>query len=119
MTAFEEFLRDLDGLVESHAKNGLALKVQADNESGMIRIFGDGATPLYRARRGLDDVLELAQATAEHHPLWGMLDHSAEVASAVLERWQADMSASDIKEAMWHIGELGRSAKKLADGITD
>ncbi len=116
MAEFGDFLRDLEGLAREHAGRGLALKVESDPRGCAVRVFGDGATPLSRARSGLADAVELAHATAEHHPLWGMLANSAEIAADVLERWDGDLSPREAEEIRWRIRELARSAERLPEG---
>ncbi len=113
MTDFEDFLRDLDMLVDDHKKNGLALKLKLSAKDNIVHIFGEYAIPLARARQGLDHVLELAGATAEHHPFWDMLDHSAEISSTILDRWQDELSESELDEIAWHIQSLSVSLEKI------
>lgn len=116
MATLVDFLCDLERLVQGYAKDGLALKVEKDPESSTVKIFGEKATPLARAKNGIGPVVELAGTAAEHHPYWGLLDNSAEIAAAVLEKWQGDLSESELDEIRWHIKELDHSAKRLAEG---
>ena len=113
MADFEDFLHDLEKLVQEYAKDNLALKIEKDQEDSIVRVFGEKTTSLTRAKTGLDDVLELSQTTAEHHPFWSLLDNSAEITATVLEKWQDKMSDLEIDEIKWHIRELSRSVERL------
>lgn len=113
MTTFADFLRDLEKLVQEHAQGSLALKVEKDSENNIVQVLGEKAVPLARARNGLEDVLELAHTTAEHHPFWSLLDNSAEIAATVLEKWHEEIAASELDEIKWHMKELGRHLERL------
>lgn len=113
MTTFADFLRDLEKLVQEHAQADLALKIEKDPENSIVQVFGEKAVPLERAKNGLEDVLELAHTTAEHHRFWSLLDNSAEIAATVLEKWHEGMSDSELDEIKWHIKELDRHLERM------
>ena len=66
-----------------------------------------------RAKTGLDDVLELAYTTAEHHPYWAILYNCAEISKSLLEKWHDDISKDDLDEIKWHLKETENSCKNL------
>ncbi|MDH3192436.1 MAG: hypothetical protein OEM18_07110 [Nitrosopumilus sp.] len=68
MPNFENFYNELLELVKRYEKNNIPIKVEKDLENNIIKIFGEQITSLARAKNGLNDVSELAFATAEHHP---------------------------------------------------
>ena len=113
MTTFEDFLHDLDDLVQEHAGHGLALRMETDAKGGIAKIFSENATSLIRASNGLADAVDLAHTAAEHHPLWSLLDSSAEISATVLEKWNDDLSVQDVEEIKWRIKTLARSAEGL------
>lgn len=113
MTTFEDFLRELEMLVQEHVQTDLALKVEKNRENDIVQVFGEKAVPLARAKNGLEDVLELAHTTAEHHPFWSLLDNSAEIAATVLEKWCEEMSDSELDEIKWHIKALDRHLERM------
>ena len=85
----------------------------ADPGHGATRIRGGGSGALARARSGLADVSELSVSAAEHHPLWGLLFHSCQISSAVLDGWDGDLTAAEIDEIRWSVRELDSACKRL------
>ena len=84
-------------------------------QSGAVRVYGPSASPLDRAIDGLADVRELSYAAAEHHPLWPLLYHAADVAQAVLERWEGGRlpDAAEIDEMRWSLSAMGEALDRL------
>ena len=84
-------------------------------QSGAVRVYGPSTSPLGRAIDGLADVRELSYAAAEHHPLWPLLYHAADVAQAVLERWEGGSlpDAAEIDEMRWSLGAMGEALDRL------
>ena len=119
MTSFDAFYNDLHELVNKHEKNNTPLKVEKDLESNIVKIFGENITALTRAKNGLNDVTELAYATAEHHPYWNLLYNCSEIANIVLEKWKSELSKKDISDIEWSIKELKQSLEKITEKIND
>jgi len=119
MTAFDTFYNDLHELVDKHEKNNTPLKVEKDLETDIVKIFGENVTALARAKNGLNDVTELAYATAEHHPYWNLLYNCSEIANIVLEKWKSELSKKDASDIEWSIKELKQSLEKLSEKIND
>lgn len=119
MTAFDTFYNDLHELVNKHEKNNTALKVEKDLETDIVKIFGENVTALARAKNGLNDVTELAYATAEHHPYWNLLYNCSEIANIVLEKWKSELSKKDTSDIEWSIKELKQSLEKISEKIND
>ena len=119
MTSFDAFYNDLFELVNKHEKNNTALKVEKDLETDIVKIFGENATALARAKNGLNDVTELAYATAEHHPYWNLLYNCSEIANIVLEKWKSELSKKDASDIEWSIKELKQSLEKITEKIND
>ncbi|GBL42184.1 hypothetical protein LBMAG54_09710 [Nitrosopumilaceae archaeon] len=119
MTAFDTFYNDLHELVDKHEKNNTPLKVEKDLEADIVKIFGDNVTALARAKNGLNDVTELAYATAEHHPYWNLLYNCSEIANIVLEKWKSELSKKDASDIEWSIKELKQSLEKISEKIND
>ncbi len=103
---YHTFYHELIGLVRRHAGSGIALKVKHDADNRIIRMTGPEATPRARAASGLEDVAELAQSTAEHHPYWGLLYHSSEMAGEVLRSWDGELTADQVADIRWSIREI-------------
>ena len=117
MTSFDAFYNDLHELVNKHEKNNTPLKIEKDLETDIVKIFGENVTALARAKNGLNDVTELAYATAEHHPYWNLLYNCSEIANIVLEKWKSELSKKDASDIEWSIKELKQSLEKLAEKI--
>ncbi len=113
MTNFENFYDDLLELAKKYEQQNIPLKIENDLENDIVKIFGEKITSLARARNGLNDVSELAYATAEHHPYWNLLYNCSEIASSVLEKWKESLSADDLSDIEWAIKELNQSLEKI------
>jgi len=113
MTNFENFYNDLVDLAKKHEPQNTPLKIEKDLENDIIKIFGEKITSLARAKNGLNDVVELAYATAEHHPYWNLLYNCSEIASSVLEKWKGSLSVDDFSDIDWAIKELNNSLEKI------
>ena len=119
MTSFDAFYNDLLELVNKHEKNNTPLKVEKDLEADIVKIFGENITALTRARNGLNDVTELAYATAEHHPYWNLLYNCSEITNTILDKWKSELSKKDISDIEWSIKELKQSLEKITEKIND
>ncbi len=119
MTSFDAFYNDLLELVNKHEKNNTPLKVEKDLETNIVKIFGENITALTRAKNGLNDVTELAYATAEHHPYWNLLYNCSEITNTILEKWKSELSKKDISDIEWSIKELKQSLEKITEKIND
>ena len=115
---FSEFYKSLLQLVKTFEEKNTILKVEEDNALNIIRIFGKNADSVSRAKNGLEDAVELAYATAEHHPYWVLLYNSSLISKAVLEKWNENLSKEDLSEIQWMVSELQNSCDKLMDRIT-
>ena len=113
MTNFKNFYDDLLDLAKKYETKNIPLKIENDLENDIVKIFGENITSLARARNGLNDVAELAYATAEHHPYWNLLYNCSEIASSVLEKWKESLSADDLSDIDWAIKELNQSLEKI------
>jgi len=119
VTSFDIFYNDLLELVNKHEKYNTPLKVEKDLETDIVKIFGENVTALARAKNGLNDMTELAYATAEHHPYWNLLYNCSEIANLVLDKWKNELSKKDASDIEWSIKELKQSLEKLAEKIND
>lgn len=103
-------------LEELEGREKISTKVGVDRDADIIRIYGEGSDYVRRASSGLEEMLELAYTTAEHHPYWAVLYHAAEISKATLEKWESELTADQISEMSWRCDEikmaLGRLARK-------
>lgn len=119
MATFDEFYKSLKDLVDSYTKKDLMLKMDADLESNIVRIFGEDLSSLARAKSGLDDVSELAYATAEHHPYWNLLYHASQISKTILDKWNSDLTKEELDEISWSVDELKNTCEKLKEKLGD
>lgn len=117
MTTFDDFYKSLKDLVDSYTKKDLMLKMDADLESNIVRIFGEDINSLARAKSGLGDVSELAYATAEHHPYWNLLYHASQISKAILDKWNSDLTKEELDEISWSLDELKNTCEKLKEKL--
>lgn len=119
MPDMEKVAREVNRLAEVLQEQGITIKVEADGESGIIRIYGEGSDALKRAASGLHEVIELAYTTAEHHPYWAIVYHAGEIARMALEKWNGELSVDELGEMEWRIeemkGTLGRLRHRHAE----
>lgn len=119
MTSFDAFYNDLIELVNKHEKNNTPLKTEKDLDADIVKIFGENITALTRAKNGLNDVTELAYATAEHHPYWNLLYNCSEITNIILDKWKSELSKKDIIDIEWSIKELKQSLEKITEKTND
>lgn len=96
------FIEELNKLAKEYdmtIKNGEVYKTNLD--------------VIKRANVGLEDALELAYTTAEHHPYWGLLYHTLEISKRILERWDTNLDEEDLDEIAWRIEELRHTLNRL------
>ena len=108
---FKSFYNDLVKLLERYQNT--SIKMEKNFDYDIVKIFGEKIDSVIRAKTGLDDVLELAYTTAEHHPYWAILYNCAEISKSLLEKWHDDISKDDLDEIKWHLKETENSCKKL------
>ncbi|MEM3117590.1 MAG: hypothetical protein QXN83_02905 [Nitrososphaerales archaeon] len=109
----EKVLDEVKKLAESLRKEGITMKVRGDDDAGMIRIYGESSDMLKRAQSGLREVSELVYATAEHHPYWGIVYHTIEIARIVMERWNDELTNDELSELLWRVEEIKGVLERL------
>lgn len=112
---FSEFYESIVKLAKSFEDKNMLMKIQADLEANIIRIYGEKTDSLMRAKLGLEDVSELAYTTAEHHPYWNLLYNSSQISKLALEKWDDTVTKEDLDEISWYAEELKNTAKKLKE----
>ena len=115
LSEFEEFFKDLQKLVEKHAKNNMMLKIESNFDDDIIKIFGEKITALARAKNGIAEVTELAYTTAEHHPYWNILYNTSEIITTILEKWRDKISNQDIEDIEWALKEITQTLNKIKE----
>ena len=117
--SFSDFYKSLIELVKTFEEKDTILKVEEDLALNIIRIFGDGADSVSRAKNSLEEVLELSYTVAEHHPYWALLYNCSQISKALLEKWNDDLTKEDLSEIRWMVSELENSCNKLKNKVED
>ena len=115
--SFSDFYKSLLDLVKTFEEKNTMLKVEENLALNMVRIFGESIDSVSRAKNGLEDVVELAYATAEHHPYWALLYNCSQISKSILEKWDGELTKEDLDEIRWMISELENSCSKLKENM--
>tara|TARA_B100000929_G_scaffold217228_1_gene173946 strand:- start:7350 stop:7739 length:390 start_codon:yes stop_codon:yes gene_type:complete len=111
-SGFKLFYNDLRNLIEKY-ENHTIIKLEHDLEHDIVKIFGEKIDSVVRAKMGVDDAIELAYTTAEHHPYWAILYNCLEMSKTVLEKWDGCISKEDLDEMKWHLKEIENNCINL------
>ncbi|OLC33703.1 MAG: hypothetical protein AUH84_06650 [Thaumarchaeota archaeon 13_1_40CM_4_38_7] len=110
---FSKFQDALLELIKSFEQKNVIVKTNSEPDSNIIRIYGEGSDALALAKAGLEEAAELAYATAEHHPYWNLLYSGTQILKIVLDKWNQELTAEELKEISWHADEIKNSTKNL------
>ena len=113
--SFAEFYDSLVKLAKSFEEKDLLIKIQPDLKANIIRICGEKTDSLVLAKTGLEEISELAYATAEHHPYWNLVYNSSQILKIVLEKWNDNLTKEELDEISWNVDEIKNTARKLAE----
>lgn len=107
---FDDFCMEIEGIIGRYPGQ---VKSEKDPDAEILKIFGEGASAIRRARHGLSDVEELAHTAAEHHPYWRMLNAVTEAARIVLDRWDDTISGEDLDRLAWAVSGMSDALDRL------
>lgn len=114
MSSIDRVLERVKPVLEDlQNKEKISTKVGVDRDADIVRIYGEGSDYLRRASSGLDEILELAYTTAEHHPYWAVLYHATEISKITLEKWESDLTADQVSEMLWRCDEIKTTLDRL------
>ena len=108
---FDGFCSEVERCMERHAD---PLKSERYGDADILKVFGDGASALHRARHGLEDIEEMAYTVAEHHPYWRMLNAISEMARIVLDRWEDTSPDDDMDQLAWEVAGMKDALDRLS-----
>lgn len=114
LSTYHIFYHELLKLIKKHTDRGVQIKIKHDTKYNIIQLMGKHCTPKSKAINGLEDVTELAQTTAEHHPYWGLLYNSSEIANITLDKWDDSISNKEIEDIKWSIREIEHTLNNIA-----
>lgn len=110
-----EFYNSLIKLAKSYEEKNIILKIHPDFDANVIRIYGENTDSVERAKSGLEELSDLAYATAEHHPFWNLIYNSSQISKLVLEKWRGEMTKEELDEISWCVDELKNTCTKLRE----
>ena len=113
----EDFLKLHDvisELIKSYEQKNILVRMQYDTDSDTIKIYGEKASALQRAKIGLEEAAELAYSTAEHHPYWNLLYNGSQILKTILEKWNETLTDEDLKEISWYADEIKNSLNNVS-----
>ena len=111
---FAKFRDALLDLIKSFEEKNILVKMQSDIDSNTIRIYGERADAVGRAKAGLEEIAELAYATAEHHPYWNMLYNGSQILKIVLEKWADTLTKEELGEINWYADQIKNSLNNIS-----
>ena len=88
------------------------------NDHGVIKLYSSDVDAIKRALSGLNDIMELAYTTAEHHPYWGALYNAIEIVRVLLENWEEQMDEEQMDELLWRVEEVRGILSRLKQDHT-
>ena len=100
-------------LVKKLEDQGIHIKIRSDPGSGTVRISTDKTDSIALAKAGLEDISELAYATAEHHPYWSILYNGSQILRIVLDKWNDALVEDEINEMTWCAEEIKNTSTKV------
>jgi hypothetical protein len=101
-------------LIRTYEQKNILVKMQYDPDSDTIKIYGEKASALQRAKIGLEEATELAYSTAEHHPYWNLLYNGSQILKTILEKWNETLTEEDLKEINWYADEIKNSLNNVS-----
>ncbi len=110
---FLKLHKEIAELVRKLEDRGVHVKIQSDPSSGTVRISTDKTDSITLAKAGLEDISELAYATAEHHPYWSILYNGSQILRIVLDKWNDALLEDEINEMVWHAEEIKNTSTKV------
>jgi len=113
MSSIDRILDAIKAILEELQKQNVFFKVSVDRDAGIVRIYGEDSHYIKRASSGLEEVLELAYTTDEHHPYWAILYNGTEICKTVLETWESELTADQISEMSWRCDEIKMALGRL------
>ena len=64
-------------------------------------------------RRRVEELQQLADSIAEHHPYWPLLRFTLQLLSRVVERWRQDLTPEDLDELAWLAEKIQEQIQRL------
>jgi hypothetical protein len=113
MSNIDKVLDATKAVLEELQKQNIFFKVSVDKDASIVRIYGEGSHHIKRASSGLEEVMELAYTTAEHHPYWTLLYNAAGICKTVLDEWESELTADQISEMSWRCDEIKMALERL------
>ena len=114
---FQTFFEELKLLVEKFEKKQMQIKMESDLDYDYVKIFGEKMDSVTRAKLGVDDAIELAYTTAEHHPYWAVLYNCTEITKTILEKWNDELTLEQLDEMKWNLKEIQNTITNIENKL--
>ena len=115
--SFQSFFEELKLLVEKFENKQTQLKMESDLDYDSVKIFGEKMDSVTRAKLGVDDAVELAYTTAEHHPYWAVLYNCTEITKTILEKWDDELTPEQLDEMKWNLKEIQNTISNIENKL--
>lgn len=112
LTALDDICHEIRCMAKSHS---IPLRLNVDEDAGVVRIVSGSATALSQAKNGLASIDELALDAAEHHPYWSLLYSCVQIAGIILDRWDSEITQAEQSEIKWSAIEIQRKIQQIID----
>ncbi|HEY1211417.1 MAG TPA: hypothetical protein VGE82_00555 [Nitrososphaera sp.] len=113
MSSVDRVLSELKPILQELQKENTTIKISVDKEAGLIKIYTEASDYIKQASSGLEETLELAYTTAEHHPYWLMLYNSTGICKTLLDKWESELSADELSEISWRCEEIKMAVERI------
>jgi hypothetical protein len=112
---FAKFYDALSDLIKSFEQKNVLIKMVPDIDSTIVKIYGERSDALARAKTGLEEVVELAYDTAEHHPYWNLLYNGSQILKVVLDKWHDTLTKEELEEIKWYADKIKNSLENVSN----
>lgn len=82
-------------------------------DADIMCVYGQNASPLHRARHGLDHIEEMSYTAAEHHPYYRLLNGIAEAARVLLDGWDGKIGPEDADRMRWSLSSVSDALDRM------
>ncbi len=113
--SFLEFYDSLVKLTKSFEQKNFSIRIRPNFDTNTIKICGETTNSVALAKSGLEEIAELAYATAEHHPYWNLLYSCSQILKTTLEKWNDSLTKEELEEILWYTDEMKNTIKKLVE----
>ena len=94
-------------------RRGGPIRLSRYPDAEIVCVYGQDASPLHRARHGLDHIEEMAYTAAEHHPYHRLLNGITEAARILLDEWDGTINTEDAERLQWSLANACNALDRI------